>query len=374
MKLRVALILDQLELGGAEKQALILAQGLRKRGHSVTIVGSAPGAAFDEARKRGIDAIVASFPGEGSLCGAIVAGVSLLFQLRRVRAHCFIGHMYRPNMLLAVAWRFTGAKAFIWNQRDLGMGFGRWPRVERFLVSSASHWITNSHAGKHFLVSCGVAPVGVSIIRNGVELTPAQRSRLKWRETLAVPEGGFLVVKVANLTSAKDHATVIRALAAGGRTDFILAIAGRDDGRGVSLRQLAATLGISTSIRFIGHTEDISGLLSAADLCIHSSPSESSSNAIVEAALCRVPIICSDIPANREALPTLPERHFFKVGDSHGLQQRFAEFAANPTQFSTSTNKAFDYATNNFSVDRMVGEVIAVLARSCGRVSWRKDE
>jgi len=61
-------------------------------------------------------------------------------------------------------------------------------------------------------------------------------------------------------------------------------------------------------------------LLASCRLCVLSSAAEGGANAIAEAAVCGVPVLCSDIPGNRGMLtPAYPG--YFRTGDTEQLSQ-----------------------------------------------------
>jgi glycosyltransferase involved in cell wall biosynthesis len=85
--------------------------------------------------------------------------------------------------------------------------------------------------------------------------------------------------------------------------DALLAIAG-DGPQRPYLVSLARTLGISDRVRFLGRIDHASlelvRLYSACDVFALTSLAEGHSVAITEAMACGKPIVCSDLPGNRE--------------------------------------------------------------------------
>jgi glycosyltransferase involved in cell wall biosynthesis len=112
------------------------------------------------------------------------------------------------------------------------------------------------------------------------------------------------VLMVATLERHKDHATLLRAFAEVRRHRPAVRLRLAGDG---SLRDelvaLAAQLGLSDAVEFLGSRHDVPELLGQADLFVFSTtPQEGLGTVLVEALAAGVPIIASDVPACRELL------------------------------------------------------------------------
>src|SRR5205085_1382097 len=156
----------------------------------------------------------------------------------------------------------------------------------------------------------GAPPDRIRVIHNAVELAAPVRNRASWREALQLSERAFVACMVANIGPYKDHVTLLRAWRLVvdkldvRDLDVALLLAGRFGDDVHNLKALAFDLGLDSSVQFLGHVDDIAGLLSAVDLGVLSSPSESSPNAILEAMASGLPVVGADNSGMREALGT----------------------------------------------------------------------
>jgi len=106
---------------------------------------------------------------------------------------------------------------------------------------------------------------------------------------------------IARLDSIKDHATVIRALAAitPVRTDVIIEFAG-DGSLRPALEREARLLGVADRVRFLGFTP-VGPLLAEWDIYVHSTTAaEGMGTAVAEAMMAGLPCIVSDLAVMRE--------------------------------------------------------------------------
>ena len=112
-----------------------------------------------------------------------------------------------------VASRGAGQKhrLFVWNQRNPGtelMG----SKLRYLGVLLTPVFIANSKGGADFLTGALHAKERrVHVIPNGVELADPMENRAEWRSRLGFDEKTLLACMVANLSSYKDHETLLRA-------------------------------------------------------------------------------------------------------------------------------------------------------------------
>jgi len=154
--------------------------------------------------------------------------------------------------------------------------------ASRALVRLTTCLFTLSEQSKRMLVThWGWPEKRVNIIPNGVD-TDRFRPAPAPRET-----DRFVVGTVGNLRPVKNHALLIRACAAAGRSgvDLELRIAG-EGAEGTRLLALAESLGFADRLRLVGRIEEVPGFLNHLDLFVLSSDSEQHPNALNEAMAC----------------------------------------------------------------------------------------
>jgi glycosyltransferase involved in cell wall biosynthesis len=235
----------------------------------------------------------------------------------------------------------TGARTCIWNQRDRGLG-RLTPKAERLAVRGTPLFISNSAQAADFLVQTLNAPrERVRIIHNGIQLAQPLAGRAAWRNRLGIGDDTFAACMVGNLTELKDHDTLLRAwrlvvdgLVASGRSAVLL-LAGHLEGSGSthhSSKAMAYDLELGQSVRFLGQVQDVSGLLSAVDLGVFSSRSESSPNGVLECMAAGLVVAGTDIQGIREAVGPEGEQFLAPPGDAEALAEKILRLAAAPEQ------------------------------------------
>ena len=140
----------------------------------------------------------------------------------------------------------------------------------------------------------GIAAARLVTVRNGIDLA-------RFAYNGPAPHGPAVIV--ARLAPEKDHATLLRALAiaAAAEPDFRLEIAGDGPCR-ADLHALAASLGVTRSVRFLGRVDDIPALLERAGLLVLSSRLEGISLTLLEAMARGLPVVATRVGGNVEVV------------------------------------------------------------------------
>lgn len=300
------------ELGGAERQALLLARLLRDHTFAKVTFCSLgrKGRASEEALNIGIpwDSIGVTL-NNTSRFQRLAALLRFHRYVSSLKPTIVLAYTMPANVFGALTWRFTGAKSFIWNQRDEGKYRLPNPRLEMLATRFTPCFISNSGHGINFLVSeFGINARRCHLIHNGVKIPKHPVSLHAARKQFNLDPVCFVVGMVANITERKDHATLIRAWALVNQTIAddgshpVLLLAGRLDVHADKMKALAFDLNLSHSVRFLGQVTDIDMFASAIDLCVHSSQNEGIPNGMLECMAHGKPVVASDIPGHREAL------------------------------------------------------------------------
>ena len=348
---RVIMVITDFEMGGTERQVLLLAQYLKEvEGAEVEIwgLGTKLGPVADVcdqlriARKLfPVQWFVPKFRKLRSLA-------ILTWKLRRARPDVILSYLILPNVVCGLIWRWTGARACIWNQRCSGTGrLGR--AIEKMATSRVSGFAANSIAGANFLKNDLDVPADkIRVIRNAIKPARPVADRREWRSRLGANDEALVACMIGNLSSYKDHETLLRAwkqvldsLKNSSQT-VLLALAGRNDTKGEMLKLMAFDLELENTVKFLGHVDDISGLLGACDFAVFSSPSEGGPNGVFEPMSAGLAVAATDNPGVREALGPDGFELLAPAGDAEALAARILQLVNKPElrERVGQTNKA----------------------------------
>jgi glycosyltransferase involved in cell wall biosynthesis len=153
----------------------------------------------------------------------------------------------------------------------------------------------------------GWPDTAIETLHNRIDVTAMRAGQLPRevaREALGLPQDAFLVGNVGRLHPDKDQATLLRAFAraqAGLPQGSLLVIAG-DGPLRASLRELAVTLGVDSSVVFLGNVPQMWRRFAAFDLFALTSDHEPFGMVLLEAMAAGVPVVATDCGGAPEVL------------------------------------------------------------------------
>lgn len=161
----------------------------------------------------------------------------------------------------------------------------------------------------------------MSIIYNGVPLERFQRaSAAERQQVIPGAPGRYIATFVARFDPAKDHPTLLRAVAR--IPDVELLLVG-DGPLRPGIEEMAHALGIGRRVHFLGRRHDVPQLLKMSDVYVHSSHWEGFGIAAAEAMAAGLPVVATDVPGLDEIVRGAGL--LFAPGDDEGLARRLQE-------------------------------------------------
>jgi len=301
--LHVAMVIPTLDrIGGAERQVLLLAIGLRRRGWRVTAVAlsGTGGAAAAELRSAGVDFLSLSMrKGLADPWG----WARYIGWLRRNKPN--VVHAHLPHAAWLARWSrlFAPAPVIIdtlHSSSTGGPGRRLGYRLSRGLpdkVTAVSQSVADSHLSARM-----VRRATLRVLPNGVDLEkwrPDARMRAELRRELGL-EDEFLWLAAGRLEMVKDYSTLLKAMIAV-PPPVRLVIAG--DGPLLHhLARLSTRLELYERVRFLGFEANPRRWFQVADAFVLSSRWEGLPMALLEAAACALPAVATDVPGSREVV------------------------------------------------------------------------
>jgi glycosyltransferase involved in cell wall biosynthesis len=299
----VALLIPTLDrIGGAERQVILLARGLRNRGWRVTVVALAGtgGEAKEELAASGM-----GFTSLGMRKGLVDPRGWLRMNrwLRKERPE--ILHAHLPHAAWMARWSRLAAPVRVVVDTIHTSALGTWGRGAGYRWSG---WLPDrvtavGEGVREAWVQAGMVGVNpCTVVPNGVDTDlwrPDAGARSGKRASFG-PRGFFLWFAAGRLEAVKDYSTMLRAFAQIPEASRLV-IAGSGPLE-AELRELAASLKIAERVRFLGFERDVRGWMQAADGFVLSSRREGLPMGLIEAASCGLPAVATDVPGTREVI------------------------------------------------------------------------
>lgn len=301
--MKVLLVITGLSMGGAENVVTHFADALAQKGFEVLVVylKEKP---FEVAPRNpavrvvclGINSIRDAFPGY-----ARFRRIVRDFNPDIVHSHMF--HATMLARLTRLSMRVSCMISTVHNVHDGGrLRTWAYRATDRLTDISTN---VSREAVDAFVGRGAVRSGRMLAIHNGIavdDFKPSAEAREEVRGSFGLDPDCKLYVAAGRLTPQKDYPNLLRALARLPKDlKFELLIAGDGVLRG-SLERMAAELGLSTRVRFLGIRRDVAKLMCAADVFVLSSASEGFALVVAEAMACECVVVATDCGGVKEVL------------------------------------------------------------------------
>ncbi|HMF60444.1 MAG TPA: glycosyltransferase [Vicinamibacterales bacterium] len=221
-------------------------------------------------------------------------------------------------------------------------------RLQRLAYRTATKVVANSPAARQMLEAEGLATGSIAVIPNGVDPiffgSPERTGPVR------------TVITVANLRPEKSHETLLAAAASliSSHPSLRFQIVG-DGPRRHELERIAATLGLSAHVEFLGHREDVPALLAAADAFVLPSRTEAFPNSAIEAMAAGIPVVACAVGGLLDLIQNGRTGLLVPPDDSAALAAALLALADDPRRAHAIGAAGRRLVQQRYSFDRMVG-------------------
>ncbi|MGE3314687.1 MAG: glycosyltransferase [Planctomycetaceae bacterium] len=357
---KLLLLIPTLDRSGAEKQFSLLATRLPRDEFDVQVVALTRGGPYEEPiRAAGIPCTIIGKRWKFD--------PAALLRLKRVLKESSpdILHswLFAAN---ATARMIAGKKPrprVVISERCVDSWKSGWQlSLDRRQIPRTTRLIGNSQAVADFYRNLGMPDEKLAVIPNGVEIPDLSNSNRDQRlQEFDIPPGSHVIGYVGRLARQKRVQDVVWAmqLLRQCRDRVYLMIVG-DGPEKSDLIHLAQHYGCDHLVRFAGHRDDASSLFSLFTVFWLASDFEGMSNSIMEAMAAGVPVVATDIAANRELVVDGETGYLVKVGDCVGISQFTDRLLADPAKLRQMGDAGRERMRSNFSIDKMVAAHVAL--------------
>lgn len=198
------------------------------------------------------------------------------------------------------------------------------------------------------LVSRGVPPDRMHVVRNAWEPDRPLLDRRRARQELGVPEERKVVGWVGRLSPEKAPELALHAMAAWHDPSALLAMIGQG-GMDTELRSLAEELGISDRVAWLGRVPDAARFMRGFDALLLTSRTEGTPMVLLEAMAAGLPIVTTAVGGIPEFL-TVEEAILTPSGDARALAEGLAQLFERPEEARARAERARQVLEKEFDV------------------------
>lgn len=331
--IRVAYVVDHLQIGGAQSHLLQVVRGLDRStwAPEMWTATSRPGDLAPVFEQEGVP--VRSFGIDETLVSprTLVAAGRVARDLRARGVAVVHGYLFEGNLLAALAGRLGRRPVTLVSKRSLD----RYERVDRRLAAALSNRLAdrvtvNAAAVRDLVAEHEWCPTSrMVLIPNGVAL-PSRPARPADAATPS-SETGPIVGMVGRLGWKKGYqhaleaAAMVREVLPGVRFDIV----GEGDQRPM-LEERTRSLGLEETVRFLGKRRDVAELMAGFDCYMLSSVVEGMPNALLEAMALGRPVVATSAGGSAEVVVDGESGLLVPPGDPRALADAVLRILRDP--------------------------------------------
>ncbi|WP_431796722.1 glycosyltransferase family 4 protein [Cupriavidus metallidurans] len=359
---RVAYVITNTEIGGAQSHVADLLRALRGR-IDATVLAGGDGPLFASAQAAGAATVRLSLLDNAmSIFKAIATLRQLKAALRRVAPDLIHVHSAKAGALGRIAASMLGVPVVYTVH-----GFAFKPAAPRLrrMASRVAEWclaplttrlICVADTERALAASLPMPAARISVIHNGIPDDGAH----------AEPGGPLRrIVMVARFAAPKRPDIVIRAFARANLDNCELVIAGDGPTR-AAMRALADELAPGR-ISLPGNVDDIAGLLASAQIFVLASDHEGLPVSVLEAMRAGLPVVASDLPGIREEFGAAPAGLLVPDNDEAAMAEALIALAGDPIRRAAMGQAARGRWNEAFEVEAMAKATWQVYLHALGR-------
>lgn len=207
------------------------------------------------------------------------------------------------------------------------------------------------------------------VVYNGVDPARIQRISSTLRQELGIPADARLLGMVGNFYCVKDQLTACKAmqhvLCEQPNTHFVFAGRAHDMRLYAECREFVQIHGLAEQVHFLGARADIANILSALDIFVFSTLSDTFGLALVEAMLLSIPCVVSDIPVMREMSNQNRSARLFKTKDAFDLATQILSLFRHEQENKQLGLDGQVWAEGHFTIDAHLRSLYSLYATIC---------
>jgi glycosyltransferase involved in cell wall biosynthesis len=305
--MKVLFFTRALTVGGSERQLAMLAAGLARRGHDVSIVMLYGGGALETlVRGSGVRLLPIGKSGRWHVMAPLAKLVRVFLAERPDVIYAFLpmqttlaASLLPPRLRTRLVF---GLRASAMELDRYGALHALIYKSEGWLSRRADLIIANARAVRVDAIARGLPADRIAVVPNGIDTTimkPDAAAGRAQRRAWGIADRAFVIGMVARLDPMKDHANFLAAAAAFARDHADAWFVCVGDGPTLyreELKACARSLGLDERLVWAGEIDGVKAAYNAFDLATLSSRfGEGFPNVAAEAMACGTPMVATDV-------------------------------------------------------------------------------
>ncbi|MCY2991942.1 MAG: glycosyltransferase [Planctomycetota bacterium] len=356
-RIRVALVITELNVGGAERCLVNLATGLDRTRFEPAVYSLAPRPAADrDGLVRSLDAVgvPVQFLGVTSVRQAFSATRRLRMLWGQQQPHLVQSFLFHANVVATLAAQTLPGICIVTGIRVADPT--RWRQwLERWISRRVQRIVCVSRSVADFCQQAGLPAEKLVVVSNGIETSAYPASGPASLSALGIKPDRQIIACVARLHPQKG-------------VDWLLSFSRRwldqlphhdlllvgDGPQRQALQQMAVSLGIDARVHFTGWRPDVPQILAASALLVLPSRWEGMPNVMLEAMATALPIVAVRTQGVDELLGPLAEPQSVALGDRDGFVAKLVRVGQDAAEAAELGRRNRERVIQHFSLSAMV--------------------
>ncbi len=287
--------------GGLEILALQTTLRLMARGHELRLLCCNNSTLFTEAVKQNIPVLAVPYQK--------IPGIRSVRKVKKILINGNFDvvhtHLSRDLWLLVPALKMADSKSKLFLTRHMGSGVSKKDVLHRMLYNRLTRiFAISNYVRQSVLNTCPISEEKVSVIHPALELnryTPSHYNKAEIKKSLNIKKDCIVIGMASRFSHGKGHEEFLKAakiLKDEFKDGLCFLVAG-----GVSfgeehyhekILKMAGELGLNNTVKFTGHSSDITEILSVMDIFVLPSHEESFGILLTEAMAMGLPVAASN--------------------------------------------------------------------------------
>jgi glycosyltransferase involved in cell wall biosynthesis len=328
--IRIALVITDLDVGGAERALVSLAVHLNRRRWQPTVfcLGK-PGPLVDVLNNANVACECLNVERRNPF--QVIS--RLARRLRHFKPLLVQSFMFHANLASRFAALCAG-RPWVVGALRVAEHQKHWHLVlDRLTAWMSTGSVCVSQGVLKFSVDVGrLDPARLTVIPNGIDVTPFALAPPVDRATFGVPGGAYLALHIGRLDLQKGLPDLLQAAEQliPKRPDWHLALAGDGPYRNWLLEQIANRPDLSGNVHWLGQRNDVPNLLKSADLLVQSSLWEGMPNSVLEAMAAGLAVVGTSVEGTEDLVIPGQTGWLVPRHDVHALHRALLEAVESP--------------------------------------------
>jgi len=141
------------------------------------------------------------------------------------------------------------------------------------------------------------------------------------------------------------------------------------------IRELVISLGLSESVHLLGYVgrQMVLNMMKQSDVFVLCSNVEGNPRVLIEAMMCRIPIVVTNVPGIRDMIQHKKTGYLVNNSTPEELARAIEYVLKNEQLSTTMVNCAYTFATQNFSEESAIKKIHKELARLLPKYQRKKQ-